>query len=143
MDIPVNADVYCNDQRCGVSTYIIVNPTTKKITHLVVKEKGFPHTERLVPIDVTNLAISTPTTFSLPLDLSSLHNLNQTFRRIHAHLEKECRDDTAGNEQPTSEQYYSAPGMGDLDRRATTNNSANDRQGLPKSGNSVEAGGQS
>jgi sporulation protein YlmC with PRC-barrel domain len=52
MDIPVNADVYCNDQRCGVSTYIIVNPTTKKITHLVVKEKGFPHTERLVSIDL-------------------------------------------------------------------------------------------
>jgi sporulation protein YlmC with PRC-barrel domain len=52
MDIPVNADVYCNDQRCGVSTYLIINPTTKKVTHLVVKEKAFPHIERLVPIDL-------------------------------------------------------------------------------------------
>lgn len=52
MDIPVNADVYCSDHRCGRSTYIIVNPTIKQVTHLVVKEKGFPHTERLVPIDL-------------------------------------------------------------------------------------------
>ena len=51
MDIPVNADVYCDGHRCGVSTYIIMNPTTKKITHLVVKEKSFPHIERLVPIE--------------------------------------------------------------------------------------------
>jgi sporulation protein YlmC with PRC-barrel domain len=52
MDIPVNADVYCNDHHCGVSTYIIINPTTKKVTHLVVKEKAFPHIERLVPIEL-------------------------------------------------------------------------------------------
>ena len=52
MDIPVNADVYCNDHHCGVSTYIIIDPTTKKVTHLVVKEKAFPHIERLVPIEL-------------------------------------------------------------------------------------------
>jgi len=52
MDIPVNVDVYCNDHHCGVSTYIIINPTTKKVTHLVVKEKSFPHIERLVPIEL-------------------------------------------------------------------------------------------
>jgi sporulation protein YlmC with PRC-barrel domain len=52
MDIPVNTDVYCTDHHCGVSTYIIINPTTKKVTHLVVKEKAFPHIERLVPIDL-------------------------------------------------------------------------------------------
>ena len=52
MDIPVNTDVYCNDHHCGVSTYIIINPTTKKVTHLVVKEKAFPHIERLIPIEL-------------------------------------------------------------------------------------------
>jgi sporulation protein YlmC with PRC-barrel domain len=50
MDIPVNAEVYCSDGRCGHSTYIIVNPVSRKVTHLVVKEKQAPHTERLVPI---------------------------------------------------------------------------------------------
>jgi sporulation protein YlmC with PRC-barrel domain len=50
MDIPMNAEVHCSDGRCGHSTYIIVNPISRKVTHLVVKEKQAPHTERLVPI---------------------------------------------------------------------------------------------
>jgi len=54
MDLPVNADVYCDDHHCGVSTYIIINPTTKKVTHLVVKEKAVPHIERLVPIELVS-----------------------------------------------------------------------------------------
>jgi sporulation protein YlmC with PRC-barrel domain len=50
MDVPVNADVICADGPCGHSTCVIVNPATRKITHLVVKEKGFPYIERLVPL---------------------------------------------------------------------------------------------
>jgi sporulation protein YlmC with PRC-barrel domain len=51
MDIPVNAEVHCADGLCGRSTYIILNPVTRRVTHLVVKKKRFPHTEYLVPID--------------------------------------------------------------------------------------------
>ncbi len=51
MDIPVNAEVHCVDGPCGHVTSVIVNPTNWEITHLVVKEKRFPHTERLVSID--------------------------------------------------------------------------------------------
>jgi sporulation protein YlmC with PRC-barrel domain len=51
MDIPVNVEVYCEDGPCGRSTYVIVNPTTWQVTHLVVKEKGFPNIERLVGLD--------------------------------------------------------------------------------------------
>jgi hypothetical protein len=51
MDVPINAPVYCADGSCGHSTYVILNPTTWHMTHLVVKEKGFPHTERLVPLE--------------------------------------------------------------------------------------------
>jgi hypothetical protein len=50
MDIPMNAEAYCSDGRCGHSTYIIVNPISRKVTHLVVKEKRAPHSERLVPV---------------------------------------------------------------------------------------------
>ena len=52
MDIPVNAEVYCSDGFCGQSTYIIVNPVSRQVTHLVVKEKQAPHTERLVPVNL-------------------------------------------------------------------------------------------
>jgi sporulation protein YlmC with PRC-barrel domain len=51
MDIPVNAEVVCVDGVCGQSTYVIINPISQQVTHVVVKEKKRPHTERLVPID--------------------------------------------------------------------------------------------
>jgi sporulation protein YlmC with PRC-barrel domain len=50
MDIPINAKVNCADGECGRSIYVIVNPVTQKVTHLVVKEKLAPHSERLVPV---------------------------------------------------------------------------------------------
>ncbi|MCP5098832.1 MAG: PRC-barrel domain containing protein [Chloroflexi bacterium] len=51
MDIPLNADVHCPDGRCGRSTFIIVNPTTETVTHLVVREQWPSRIERLVPVD--------------------------------------------------------------------------------------------
>jgi sporulation protein YlmC with PRC-barrel domain len=50
MDIPVDAEVRCADGPCGQSACVILNPTTEEVTHLVVKEKHLPYTERLVPI---------------------------------------------------------------------------------------------
>jgi hypothetical protein len=51
MDIPINADVQCADGPCGQSTYVILNPVTQQVTHLVVKESSYPYAERLVSID--------------------------------------------------------------------------------------------
>jgi sporulation protein YlmC with PRC-barrel domain len=51
MDVPVNADVECVDGPCGRSTYVIINPTTQQVTHVVVKEQEIPYAERLVPLD--------------------------------------------------------------------------------------------
>lgn len=49
MDIPLNVDVHCVDGLCGRSSCVIINPVTQQITHLVIREKRSPHTERLVP----------------------------------------------------------------------------------------------
>lgn len=51
MELPLNAEVYCADGRCGYSTYVVLNPLTEQVTHLVVKAKRFPHTEYLVSLD--------------------------------------------------------------------------------------------
>jgi sporulation protein YlmC with PRC-barrel domain len=51
MDIPVDADVYCNNRVCGRCTHIVLNPVTEQVTHVVVQEKRLPQAERLVPID--------------------------------------------------------------------------------------------
>jgi sporulation protein YlmC with PRC-barrel domain len=50
MDIPIDAKVRCSDGLVGRSTLVIINPTTKKVTNVVVRGRKDPHTERLVPI---------------------------------------------------------------------------------------------
>jgi sporulation protein YlmC with PRC-barrel domain len=51
MDIPINAKVLCADgQPCGRTSYVVLNPVTETMTHVVVKRGVWPHDERLVPI---------------------------------------------------------------------------------------------
>jgi uncharacterized protein YrrD len=54
MDIPVDVEVHCTDGLCGRSTYVLINPVRKEVTHLVVKEAEWPHAERVVPIDAVS-----------------------------------------------------------------------------------------
>ena len=52
MEIPLNAEVECTDGVYGRSEYVLVNPVVDQITHLVVKEDTYPHTEYIVPVDI-------------------------------------------------------------------------------------------
>lgn len=50
-DVPMDAKVQCTDGKCGRSTYVIVNPVKKAVTHFVVKYKKLPENpDRLVPV---------------------------------------------------------------------------------------------
>jgi uncharacterized membrane protein len=51
IDLPTNAEVHCSDGVAGLSTYVIVNPINRQITHLVVKSLLPPMNEYLVPLD--------------------------------------------------------------------------------------------
>jgi uncharacterized protein YrrD len=51
MELPVGVEVHCSDGLCGQSTYVVVDPRSKEVTHVVVKEAQSPHKERLVPIE--------------------------------------------------------------------------------------------
>ena len=51
-DVPIKAEVRCEDGVAGTSEAVIVDPLKREITHLVVRERRFPHTERLVPVDL-------------------------------------------------------------------------------------------
>jgi sporulation protein YlmC with PRC-barrel domain len=51
IDIPVNAEVHCSDGHAGRCTHVIVNPITKRITHLVVKSNWESNHEYMVPVD--------------------------------------------------------------------------------------------
>ena len=51
MDIPLNAEVYCQGKMSGRTTAIIVNPKTRRVTYVVVKSALHPHREYLAPVE--------------------------------------------------------------------------------------------
>jgi uncharacterized protein YrrD len=63
LDISIDAEVFCLDEHCGTSTYVVLNPVTDRVTHLVVRETNLPHIERLVPVDM--ILASTPSRIRL------------------------------------------------------------------------------
>ncbi len=63
IDLPTKARVLCPDGVAGRSTYVICNPVTRQITHLVVKSDWPPFNEYLVPVD--QIQSTTPTVIKL------------------------------------------------------------------------------
>jgi sporulation protein YlmC with PRC-barrel domain len=74
MNIPVNAEVQCADGPAGHSISVILNPITRRVTHIVVKQKGFLHMERLVPVDM--VTASTPHEIQLRCTLQELAEMD-------------------------------------------------------------------
>ena len=63
-EISINAKVQCQDGPYGKSTHIIVNPISRKVTHIVVESKHLPmQSTRLV--DIERIVESTPDQISL------------------------------------------------------------------------------
>jgi sporulation protein YlmC with PRC-barrel domain len=73
MDIPVDAEVRCTDGPGGRSTYVVLNPVTRRVTHVVVREDSFLHLERLVPVEM--VAESSPDQIHLTCSQQELHRL--------------------------------------------------------------------
>lgn len=73
MDIPIDADVRCTDGAAGRSTYVVLNPVTRRVTHVIVKEGSFPWLERLVPVEM--VAETSPDEIRLSCTGEELHGL--------------------------------------------------------------------
>jgi len=52
MEIPLNTQVECTDGICGRSVYVLINPVTEQVTHLIVKEGSSNTTEYMVSVDI-------------------------------------------------------------------------------------------
>jgi sporulation protein YlmC with PRC-barrel domain len=79
MDLSLNVDVHCLDGRCGRSTYIIINPATDQVTHLIVREQWPSRTERMVPVE--KIAVTTRDVIVLNqtrADFTTSDSFNQT-----------------------------------------------------------------
>ena len=75
MDIPINAVVSCVDGNCGTSTSVILDPTTEKLTHIVVKETRFPNDEHLVPVNI--IKETTPNSIQLACKKEELAKMGE------------------------------------------------------------------
>lgn len=51
-DIPLGKDVYCTDGLAGRSSHLILNPLSRRATHLVVRKRHFPHSDHVVPMEL-------------------------------------------------------------------------------------------
>ena len=73
LDIPMNAKVECLDGEGGHTRCVLLNPISKKIIHLIVREPGLLGTEREVPIEL--VLDSTPKAVWLRLTRRELADL--------------------------------------------------------------------
>jgi len=58
MEIPLQAQVECTDGVCGRSVYVLIDPLSDQVTHLVVRETSSPNTEYLVPVELLSETIA-------------------------------------------------------------------------------------
>lgn len=55
VEIPINAEVHSMEGPYGHSLRVIVDPIKEKVTHLVVQEKEYPQTQKLVPVELVQV----------------------------------------------------------------------------------------
>lgn len=52
MDVPIKAKVECADGVAGRCEAVIVDPRRRSVTHFVLRDHGWPHIQRLVPVSL-------------------------------------------------------------------------------------------
>lgn len=70
MDVPIGAQVYCENRLWGRSTQVVLNRATNRVTHIVVEREGVPSVGRKVPIEW--LEASTPSRLVLSCSRAEL-----------------------------------------------------------------------
>lgn len=86
MNIPINVNVFCRSPQntvCGHTVAVILNPEMDVVTHIIVQEKGAPHTQRIVPFDL--IQSSSPQEIYLSCDQAAFHEL-RSFNSVEYHL---------------------------------------------------------
>ena len=58
MEIPLNAQVECKEGICGRSEFVLLNPVSEEVSHVVVKRDKAPSLEFVVPIKFVSKTIA-------------------------------------------------------------------------------------
>lgn len=79
MEILINAKVFCTDGECGHVTAVLINPLSKRVTHLIVRESGILGQEKMIPTEI--IAESLPEKINLRIGKEKFHEM-ENFRSI-------------------------------------------------------------
>jgi sporulation protein YlmC with PRC-barrel domain len=67
--------VDCNDGTFGELSDVVIDPTTKRVTHLVVTAQGEPSVERLVPVELVDAGDAAGRALMLRATTEEVHDL--------------------------------------------------------------------
>ncbi len=67
-------DVFANDGRAGRSTAVIIDPASRKVTHVIVKDRSLPHREHILPVELMTSA--TPDSLKLRITHADMLQLD-------------------------------------------------------------------
>ena len=98
--------------------------------------------ERLIPLAVTDLALWPPDVFPVPLDISSLQNLIETFGRITRQLEREDENAEDRSYAAGGDERCSPTGMDHIDRSGAERSAADRSPHLPGCDSKLGKGGE-
>jgi len=70
MDVPIGGQVYCENELWGRSTQVVLDQSTNRVTHIIVKREGLQSAGRKVPIEW--LEASTPSRLVLSCSRAEL-----------------------------------------------------------------------
>jgi sporulation protein YlmC with PRC-barrel domain len=104
MEIPLKAQVACTDGVCGRCVYVLMNPVSDQVTHLVVRMDSLPHTEYMVPVDV--VTATTADTIGLRCSKAELEKMDPF---VDTHYLQEKMPDYAGSAAYGMGSYYYWP----------------------------------
>lgn len=93
-DIPLKAKIECQDGPAGDSLAVIINPITRQVKYLVIRDKtNYETVERLVPMDKVDY--STPNSIHLTCTKGELSQMQPFIRRYYV------RKEVPGSSYPT------------------------------------------
>jgi sporulation protein YlmC with PRC-barrel domain len=75
MRLELGSRVDCSDGRFGELADVVIDPTTKRVTHLVVKSREEPWVERLAPVELAEPGDDTTQTVTLQATIDDVRAL--------------------------------------------------------------------
>lgn len=73
INVSINAKVFCTDGECGHVNAVLINPLSKRVTHLIVRESGIFGQEKMIPLEA--IKDSQPEKINLRIDEEKFHKM--------------------------------------------------------------------